>query len=320
MWKTILRRLILMIPQILLLSIIVFLLASMMPGDALTGLVDPTIDAAQKAAMREKLGLDKPWPERYFDWITGILQGDWGRSWHHRQPTLKIIGQRVWPTLQLSLLTVIISYGIALPLGLFSGRYQNSSFDKTVNLYTFVTYAIPSFVLGLFMIWLFGYILDWFPTTGTVSPGVEPGTIDFALSRLYHIILPAITMALLSTTSTIQYLRTGVIDAKTEDYVRTAKAKGVPENVVYRKHIFRNSILPIAAFLGFTITGLLGGSVFTETVFNYPGMGKLFVESIALRDFSVMIAITLIYGFTTLLGSLLSDIIMVFVDPRIRIK
>ncbi|MGX7108599.1 oligopeptide ABC transporter permease [Facklamia miroungae] len=320
MWKTILRRIILMIPQIFLLSIIVFVLAALMPGDALTGLQDPNVDPSQIAAMREQLGLDKPWPERYIDWMTGIFHGDWGRSWHHRQPTLKIIGQRVWPTLQLSLLTVIISYGIALPLGLFSGRYQNSGFDKAVNLYTFVTYAIPSFVLGLFMIWLFGYILDWFPTTGTVSPGIEPGTLDFALSRLHHIILPAITMALLSTTSTIQYLRTGVIDAKTEDYVRTAKAKGVPESVVYRKHIFRNSILPIAAFLGFTITGLLGGSVFTETVFNYPGMGKLFVESIALRDFSVMIAITLIYGFTTLLGSLLSDIIMVFVDPRIRIK
>lgn len=170
------------------------------------------------------------------------------------------------------------------------------------------------------MIWAFGYTLHWFPTTGTVAPGMSPGTLDYALSRLHHIILPAITMALLSTTSTIQYLRTGVIDAKSEDYVRTARAKGVPESVIYRKHIFRNSILPIAAFFGFTITGLLGGSVFTETVFTYPGMGLLFVESINLRDFSVMLAITLLYGLMTLLGSLLSDIIMVFVDPRIRIK
>lgn len=320
MWKTILRRIIIMIPQILILSIIVFALGAMMPGDALTGLMDPTIDAAQVAAMRESLGLNKPWHIRYFDWIGNILHGDLGRSWHHRQPVMNIIGQRIMPTVQLSLLTVILSYLLALPLGLLSGRYNNSFFDKAVNLYTFITYAIPSFVLGLFMIWAFGYTLHWFPTTGTVAPGMSPGTLDYALSRLHHIILPAITMALLSTTSTIQYLRTGVIDAKSEDYVRTARAKGVPESVIYRKHIFRNSILPIAAFFGFTITGLLSGSVFTETVFTYPGMGLLFVESINLRDFSVMLAITLLYGLMTLLGSLLSDIIMVFVDPRIRIK
>ncbi|MBG9979810.1 ABC transporter permease [Facklamia sp. DSM 111018] len=320
MWKTILRRIILMIPQIFILSIIVFVLGALMPGDALTGMLDPNLDPAQIEAMREQLGLNKSWPQRYIDWITGILNGDWGRSWHHRQPVMSIIGQRISPTIQLSLLTVILSYLIALPLGLLAGRYNESFFDKAVNLYNFISYAIPSFVLGLFLIWIFGYTLGWFPTTGTVSPGLTPGTMEFAMSRLYHMILPAITLALLSTTGTIQYLRTGVIDAKSEDYVRTAKAKGVPDSVIYRKHIFRNSILPIAAFFGFTITGLIGGSVFIENVFTYPGMGKLFVESISLRDFSVMLAITLISGFMTLMGSLLSDIIMIFVDPRIRIK
>lgn len=320
MWKTILRRIILMIPQIFILSIIVFVLGALMPGDALTGMLDPNLDPAQIEAMREQLGLNKSWPQRYIDWISGILQGDWGRSWHHRQPVMSIIGQRISPTIQLSLLTVILSYLIALPLGLLAGRYNESLFDKAVNLYNFISYAIPSFVLGLFLIWIFGYNLGWFPTTGTVSPGLTPGTMEFAMSRLYHMILPAITLALLSTTGTIQYLRTGVIDAKSEDYVRTAKAKGVPDSVIYRKHIFRNSILPIAAFFGFTITGLIGGSVFIETVFTYPGMGKLFVESISLRDFSVMLAITLISGIMTLMGSLLSDIIMIFVDPRIRIK
>ena len=309
-----------MIPQIFILSIIVFVLGALMPGDALTGMLDPNLDPAQIEAMREQLGLNKSWPQRYIDWITGILNGDWGRSWHHRQPVMSIIGQRISPTIQLSLLTVILSYLIALPLGLLAGRYNESFFDKAVNLYNFISYAIPSFVLGLFLIWIFGYTLGWFPTTGTVSPGLTPGTMEFAMSRLYHMILPAITLALLSTTGTIQYLRTGVIDAKSEDYVRTAKAKGVPDSVIYRKHIFRNSILPIAAFFGFTITGLIGGSVFIENVFTYPGMGKLFVESISLRDFSVMLAITLISGFMTLMGSLLSDIIMIFVDPRIRIK
>lgn len=320
MWKTILRRVILMIPQVLILSIIVFTLGALMPGDALTGLIDPTISAEQVEAMREQLGLNKSWPQRYIEWAGNALRGDFGRSWNHRQPVLSIIGDRIGKTLSLSLLTVILTYTIALPLGLLAGRYQNSWMDKLINLYNFISYAIPTFVLGLFMIWLFGYGLGWFPTTGSVAPGIQEGTWDWFVSRMHHMILPAMTMAVLGTTSTIQYLRTGVVDAKTEDYVRTARAKGVPENVIYQKHIFRNSLLPIAAFIGFTITGLIGGSVFTETIFAYPGMGRLFIESITTRDFSVMVALTLLFGLMTLLGSLLSDIIMIFVDPRIRIK
>src|SRR5699024_803969 len=126
-------------------------------------------------------------------------------------------------------------------------------------------------------------------------------------------------LALISTTGTIQYLRTGIIDAKSQDYVRTARAKGVPESVVYRRHIFRNSLLPIAAFMGYTITGLVSGAVITENIFTYQGMGRLFLDSISGRDFSVMMTLVLFFGFMTLLGTLLSDIIMVFVDPRIRI-
>ncbi|MGY4104318.1 oligopeptide ABC transporter permease [Ignavigranum ruoffiae] len=320
MWKTILRRIILMIPQIFILSIIVFLLGAMLPGDALTGLIDPTISAEQIARQRELLGLNKPWPERYIDWISKAIRGDFGRSFAHKMPVTKIIGLRIWNTLWLSILTVILTYLIALPLGLFAGRYQYSGFDRFVNLYNFISYSIPTFVLGLLMLWLFGYTLGWFPTRGTIGSGVEVGTLSHSLSRLYHMILPAITLALLSTTGTIQYLRTGVIDAKTQDYVRTARAKGVPEEKIYSRHIFRNSLLPIASFMGYTLTGLISGSVITETIFTYQGMGDLFITSITGRDFSVMTALVLLFGLMTLLGTLLSDIIMVFVDPRIRIQ
>lgn len=320
MWKTILRRIILMIPQIFILSIIVFILGAMLPGDALTGLIDPTIGPEQIAHQRELLGLNKPWPERYFDWIGNAIQGDFGRSFAHKMPVTKIIGLRIWNTLWLSILTVILTYLIALPLGLLAGRFQNSRLDRFVNLYNFISYSIPTFVLGLLMLWLFGYTLGWFPTRATVGTGIEPGSINYALSRLYHMILPATTLALLSTTGTIQYLRTGVIDAKTQDYVRTARAKGVPEDKIYSRHIFRNSLLPIASFMGYTLTGLISGSVITETIFTYQGMGLLFITSITGRDFSVMTALVLLFGLMTLLGTLLSDIIMVFVDPRIRIQ
>lgn len=320
MWKTILRRLVLMIPQIVILSILVFLLADLMPGDALTGLIDPTISAEQIEAMREKLGYNKPVHERYLDWAGKILHGDFGRSWNHKMPVTQIIGIRIWPTLWLSLLTVIISYSIALPMGLYAGRYQNSTFDRFVNLYNFITYSVPVFVLGLLFLWAFGYTLGWFPTRGTISSGVTPGTFEAALSRFYHMILPAFTMGVLSTTGTVQYLRTSVIDAKTQDYVRTARSKGVPMDKIYSRHIFRNSILPIAQGMGYTITGLISGSVITETIFTYQGMGQLFITSINTRDFTVMTALVLLFGTMTLLGTLLSDIIMIFVDPRIRIN
>ncbi|XJS09731.1 oligopeptide ABC transporter permease [Aerococcaceae bacterium WGS1372] len=320
MWKTILRRVILMIPQVLILSVIVFILGSLMPGDALTGLVDPTISAEQVEAMREQLGLNKPWPERYFDWMGGALSGDFGRSWAHKMPVSQIISQRIGPTLWLSLLTVIITYAIALPLGLLAGRYQNSFFDRTVNVYNFITYSVPTFVLGLLFIWLFGYTLGWFPTRGTVGSGLQPGTLDYLLSRLYHMILPALTMGILSTTGIIQYLRTGVVDAKTQDYVRTARSKGVPMSKIYSRHIFRNSLLPIAQSMGYTLTGLISGAVITEQIFTYQGMGQLFITSITGRDFSVMTTLVLLFGAMTLLGTLLSDIIMIIVDPRIRIN
>lgn len=319
MWKTILRRIVLMIPQLFILTILVFALSMLMPGDALTGLADPNISPEQVEAMREKLGLNKPWPERYLDWMKGIFVGDFGRSWKYKQPVLSIIGQRVWPTIWLSLFTAIVTYLIALPLGLIAGRYQDTWIDRIINLYNFISYSMPSFVLGLLMLWLFGYTLHWFPTRGTIGSGVQPGTIEAVWSRLQHIVLPGLTLALISTTGTIQYLRTGIIDAKSQDYVRTARAKGVPESVVYRRHIFRNSLLPIAAFMGYTITGLVSGAVITENIFSYQGMGRLFLDSISGRDFSVMMTLVLFFGFMTLLGTLLSDIIMVFVDPRIRI-
>ena len=148
----------------------------------------------------------------------------------------------------------------------------------------------------------------------------DPGTAGYVFSKMYHMLLPAITYAILGTTAIIQYLRTEVIDAKTMDYVRTARSKGVPVRKVYTRHIFRNSLLPIAAFFGFTITGLLGGSIFIETIFGFPGLGQLFILSILSRDYSVITALVMLYGFLALLGSLLSDIIMSIVDPRIRIE
>ncbi|MBF1711569.1 MAG: ABC transporter permease [Streptococcus sp.] len=320
MWKTILRRVLLMLPQIFILSVLAFLIAKMMPGDPFTGLITPETDPNTIEALRVKSGFYDPLPVQYWNWISKAFRGDFGQSYTYKYEVTKLIGQRIGNTVWLSLLTMILTYLIALPLGMIAGRYQNTWADKVIVVYTFITYSIPVFVFALVLLWLFGYTLGWFPTRGSVDSDVVAGTLGYYVNKFHHMILPAFTMAILSTTGTIQYLRTGVIDAKSQDYVRTARAKGVPENVVFNRHIFRNSILPIAAFLGYEFTGLIGGSVFIENIFSYPGMGNLFVSSIQGRDYSVILALLLLFGTATLLGTLLSDIIMSIVDPRVRVQ
>lgn len=320
MWKTILRRVILMIPQIIILSLFVFLMAQAMPGDPFTGLITPDMDPATIERLREAAGMNNPWYIRYWDWITNAIQGDFGKSFTYKIPVSEVIGQRVGNTIWLSIVSLIFTYIIAIPLGMFAGRYNGSWGDKAISFYNYFSFAIPTFVFALLLIWIFGFNLGWFPTRGTVQTGLQAGTFEYVWSRFYHLILPALSYALLATTSTIQYLRTGVIDAKQEDYVKTARSKGVPENKVYNKHIFRNSILPIASFIGYDITGLIGGSIFIERIFSFPGMGRLFIDSLMARDYSVITALILLFGLTALFGTLLSDIIMSIVDPRIRIE
>ena len=320
MWKTILRRVLLMLPQIFILSVLAFLIAKMMPGDPFTGLITPETDPNTIEALRVKAGFYDPLPVQYWNWISKAFRGDFGQSYTYKYEVTKLIGERIGNTVWLSLLTLILTYLIALPLGMIAGRFQNSWADKAIVVYTFITYSIPVFVFALVLLWLFGYTLGWFPTRGSVDSDVVAGTLGYYINKFHQMILPAFTMAILSTTGTIQYLRTGVIDAKSQDYVRTARAKGGPENVVFNRHIFRNSILPIAAFLGYEFTGLIGGSVFIENIFSYPGMGNLFVTSITGRDYSVILALLLLFGTATLLGTLLSDIIMSIVDPRVRVQ
>lgn len=320
MWKTVLRRILLMIPQLFILSVLIFILAKFMPGDALTGSIGPNTDASVIEQLRRDSGWYDPWHVQYGRWITHALKGDFGISTQYKQPVPRVIGSRAINTFNLSLFALILMYIIALPLGIFSGKHQGSKFDKGVVLYNFISYAMPSFVLYLFAILFFGYTLKLFPTMGSVDSSLNPGTLSYVLSKFYHLIMPASCIAILSTTGTIQYLRNEIIDAKTEDYVKTARSKGVPMNKVYTHHIFRNSLLPIAAFLGFQITGLLGGSIIAESIFNYPGMGNLFIDSIVTRDFPTVNALIMLFGLLNLLGSLLSDIIMSIVDPRIRIE
>ncbi|AYW45835.1 oligopeptide ABC transporter permease [Tetragenococcus koreensis] len=318
MWKTILRRILLMIPQVIILSVLIFLIAQAMPGDPFTGLINPNQDPAEIARMREAAGLNDPWYQQYFRWIGNALQGDFGDSFLYRMPVANLLAGRITNTLYLSALTIVLTYLIAIPLGILAGRFQDSFLDKTVVVYNFFSFAVPIFIFALIMLFAFGYRLGWFPTGGSIDGGLSG--MDAFWNRVYHLILPAITQALLGTSVTIQYLRSEIIDAKSLDFVRTARSKGVPTNKVFSRHIFRNAFLPVASQLGYEITELIAGSVVIEQIFSYPGVGKLFIDSIVQRDYAVITSLTLILGLATLIGTLISDIVMSIVDPRIRIE
>ncbi|NGZ75116.1 oligopeptide ABC transporter permease [Saccharibacillus alkalitolerans] len=320
MWKTIVRRIFVMIPQIFFLSLLVFLLAKAMPGDALTGSIDPNIDPAAIEAQRERLGLNNPWFIQYWDWIKNAVTGDLGQSFRFKMPVTQLIGERMMNTVWLSVATLILTYVIAVPLGIISGRYNDTWSDRLITGYTYLGFAAPLFIFALLMLWVFGFQLGWFPTEGSVAPGSAAGTFAYAMSKIYHLLLPSLSMALITTVSTVQYLRSEIIDTKQKDFVLTARAKGASESRIYNRHILRNSLLPIAAFFGYEITGLIGGTVFIENIFSYPGMGQLFISSISIRDFSVVTSLVLLFGIASIVGALLSDMILSAVDPRIRIK
>ena len=215
---------------------------------------------------------------------------------------------------------MIVIYLIAIPLGIIAGRWTNSWADKWIVAYNYFAFATPTFVFALLMLFLFSFVLGWFPTGGSVDIRAEVGTWEYFVSKAKHLFLPVMSGALLFTFGTIQYLRNDIIDTKMKDFVKTARAKGVPERKVYTHHILRNSMLPIAAFLGYEITGLIAGSVFIEWIFSYPGLGQLFIQSISTRDFTVVTALVMISGAAAIVGTMLSDIILSIVDPRIRIN
>lgn len=319
MWKTIVRRILVLIPQLLVLSVLLFVLAANMPGDALTGLVDSEMDPLQIEKIREKHGLNDPMPVRYVRWIKNALKGDFGISMSYKLPVIEVIGDRIGNTLRLALLTLILSYLLAIPLGVISGRYSGSLADRTINTFTYFTMSVPTVVMGLVMMMIFVFILGWAPLGGSRAPGTAPGWETWK-SMLYHMWLPAVSLAILSIVSSVSYLRTEIVDNKASDFATTAKSKGVPTSVIFNKHILRNSLIPMVSMIGGSISHLLGGSVLTERLFQYPGMGMLFVEAIERRDFSLVNAIVMIFAIMIVVGNLLADILLTIVDPRIRVR
>ncbi|MFC2949465.1 ABC transporter permease [Virgibacillus sediminis] len=319
MHKYVIRRILVFIPMLLMLSMIVFTLAKTAPGDPFTGrILDPDINPEVYEQQREALGLNDPLPVQYAHWALSMAKGDFGESMYYKGRTVSsLIEERIMNTIHLGMLALGITLLVAIPIGIYSARNPYSLLDYSATAFGFLGLAIPNFFFGLIAIYFLSIKLGWFPAQGTIT-GVESTGLHALLSRLHHMILPAITLGLAGTATYMRYMRSEVLDVLGSDYIRTARAKGMTDRNVLYKHTLRNAIIPIVTLMGFEFGVLLSGAIITEQVFNYPGLGTLFINSITNRDYPVIMAITLLLGVAILIGNLLADIFYSIVDPRIR--
>ena len=319
MYKYIIRRCFVFIQMLIMLTIIVFGLAKAAPGDPFTGrILDPDVDPIVYEQQREELGLNQSIPVQYFRWVSSVAKGDFGESMYYNgRPVQKLIKERVVNTVYLGLFSLFITLIVSIPIGIYSARNQYSMFDYGATTFAFLGLAIPNFFFGLIAIYVLAIKLDWFPAQGSISNTDVTG-FQAMIERIHHLILPGITIGLASTASYMRYMRSEVLDVLSSNYIRTARAKGMSQRNVLYKHTLRNALIPIITLMGFELGALLSGAIITEQVFNYPGLGTLFINSVLNRDYPVTMAIALLLGVAILVGNLLADIFYSIVDARIR--
>ena len=309
-----LRRLIESIPTLIGITIITFVLVHMVPGNPALVMLGPHANAHNIAMIDKQYGFNKPLYVQYFIWIWQVLHGNFGRSYTTNMQVTTLIGQALPRTLSIVGLSTVLAYIIAIFQGLYQAKNKGRLSDNVVTVFAYFFYAMPTFWLGVLLIIWFSISIPIFPPGGIV----DPGQAFTFVAWFSHILLPVITLTIVTVAFMGRFMRQSVIDALVQDYIRTARAKGLHERTVLYRHAFRNSLLPIITLFGFSIGGLLAGALFTEEVFNYPGMGYLFWHSAITRDYPTVFAIVLIIGATTIAGNLLADILYAVADPRIR--
>ncbi len=328
----VLKRLLLMIPTILGITIVTFGIIRLAPGDPAAMRIGSSLQGTignQQLAQeiiektRAQFGLDKPIPVQYLLWLKSIATLDFGRSYKDNRPVMDRIRERIPVTLQLNIISIFLVYLFAVPIGIFSSTHQYSFSDKAVTLFLFILYSLPSFWMATMLILYLGGgdYLHWFPITALSSLGAEEMSFfDWLLDRLWHLVLPVFCLTYAGLAYVSRQMRAGMLETIRQDYIRTARAKGVSETVVVFKHALRNSLIPIVTLLGFLLPAMLGGSVIIESIFTIPGMGQLGFEAILSRDYPVVMAITTIAAFLTLIGLLLSDVLYAVVNPTISLE
>jgi len=314
-----LRRILQIIPVFLLILFILFFINEKAPGGPTSTMMDPRMTAEQKAILAERLDPSLPVYQKFFNWIGQAFQGSLGYSIRLKRPVTEVLGDFIGPTFLLGISSLILSMLIGIPVGIISATRQRSLIDTSTTIFSLIGISMPTFFFGLLLIKFFAVDLRWFPIFGMQNMLLrkEPW-LTRALDIAWHTVLPAVVLGLSSTASFMRYTRSSMLEVIRQDYIRTARAKGLREKVVIYRHALRNSIIPIITLLGFWVPSLLSGAVMTETVFGYPGLGKISVDAVNTRDYPVILGVNAMLAILTLLGTLLADILYAVADPRIK--
>jgi len=308
----IIRRLASTVLVMAIVAVLIFLLLHLAPGDPAAIIVGDNATPDQIAAVRRGLGLDDPLPVQFTRWISGVLRGDLGVSIFSNEPVTKLIGQRIEPTISLALTTMALAVSIAVTFGVLAAWQAGTWVDRVVMVLSVVSFSVPVFVVGYLLIYLFSIKLGWLPVQG-----YQPFA-DGVLTWARHLVLPSIALGLAYVALIARITRTTMLDVLAEDYIRTARAKGVATAPMLLKHALKNAGVPIVTVVGIGVALLIGGVVITETVFNIPGVGRLVVDAISQRDYPIIQGVTLLFSGIYVIVNLLVDLSYTLLDPRIR--
>lgn len=318
----ILRRLLQMIPLIFGVTFLTFALINLIPGSPVQRLRDnPKIRPEAAIELERQLGLDKPWPERYVRWLGDLVQGDLGVSLYNRLP----VADRIWAAIPNTLVLAVVSLALALlvavPLGVYSALRHGTLFDRSASVGAVALYAMPDFWLALLLVIFFALkFKEWGLPALPVGGMTDPRGGGDLRDRLEHLILPVMSLALIQIGSWSAFFRSSMLEALSQEYIRTARGKGLPNRTIMYVHAFKNAFLPLITIVGLALPGLFGGALLVENIFAWPGMGRLTYEAVGRRDYTMIMATTLMFSVLTMVSNLIADVLYAILDPRIRLE
>ncbi|HIR32003.1 MAG TPA: ABC transporter permease [Candidatus Faecousia faecavium] len=325
--RYLLKRFVYIVFVFFIISILMFAIYKSMPGnpvdimlgDSKTSMKPDAYQALYDKTVKD-LGLDKPLPVQYVAWMGNMLTGEFGYSTQYKQEVINIISAPMRNTVLLNILTMIVVFIIAIPLGIVTAVRKNGAFDKTVQVLTIVGYSIPTFIVALLAIFLLAVKFPIFPISGVKSAGLNATGLEATLDMLWHMALPVLVMSVSGIGGITRYVRAAMIDVLRMDYIKTARAKGLREKTVVYIHAFRNALIPVVTITTWWVVGLFGGSIVIESVFLWPGLGKMLIDGLLQRDFAVVLTMQMFYVVLSLTGNVIMDIAYTIVDPRVRLE
>ena len=325
--RYLLKRFVYIVFVFFIISILMFAIYKSMPGDPVDIMLGDSKTSMKPDAYQalydktvKDLGLDKPLPVQYVAWMGNMLTGEFGYSTQYKQEVINIISGPMINTVLLNILTMIVVFIIAIPLGIVTAVRKNGAFDKTVQVVTIVGYSIPTFIVALLAIFLLAVKFPIFPISGVKSAGLNATGLEATLDMLWHMALPVLVMSVSGIGGITRYVRAAMIDVLRMDYIKTARAKGLREKTVVYIHAFRNALIPVVTITTWWVVGLFGGSIVIESVFLWPGLGKMLIDGLLQRDFAVVLTMQMFYVVLSLTGNVIMDIAYTIVDPRVRLE